>query len=155
MQYTRFWAISSFVLATAGWSSVSCASTVVVSLSDSISGSVQSVSDSVSRVSKSSSNTVTNLAEGDYRVVAVAQADTLPGKMRLTLQAMATPNDPALYLFVTRPELDQSGVQAGQVITASKRPYGMAFSPQHHAKPFAVVLDDQWLKELSTHALAS
>jgi hypothetical protein len=155
MKFSRVWTVSSLLLAGACWSASASASTVVVSISDSISGSVQAVSDGISRSSKSSANAVNNLAEGDYRVVDVAMADGQPGKMRLKLQALATPNDPGVYLVVARAEVEQAGVRDGQLVTASRRPYGMAFTPAHQTAAFAVVLDDQWLKELSAHAVAA
>jgi len=153
MMYSKLRFIGSLALASALLSSAASASTVLVTISDSLSGTVQSISDSISRASKSSSNAV-NVAEGDYRIVDVAMAEGQPGKMRLTLQATAKPDDAGLYLFVPRNDYDHAALADGQIVTAAKRPYGMAFSKAQTGQPFAVVLEQGWLKELSLHVVA-
>jgi hypothetical protein len=153
MKHSSLNIISSVILASALLPAFASASTSVISLSDSVSGTVQSVSNSVSRSSNSSSNAV-KVAEGDYRVVDVAMVEGQPDKMRLKLEAVAMANEPQLYLFVPRHDYDQARLNNGQIVTASKRPYGLAFSLAHVAQPFAVVLDQDWKNDLTTHVVA-
>jgi hypothetical protein len=152
MKHSNLKVIFSLLLAGAFLPSLASASTSVISLSDSVSGTVQSVSDSVSRSSNSSSKTL-NIAEGDYRVVDIAMVAGQPDKMRLRLQAVAAANEPQLYLFVPKHDYDQAHLNNGQIVTASKRPYGMAFSIARADQPFAVVLENDWQKDLASHAV--
>jgi urate oxidase len=136
MKHSNLKVIFSLLLAGAFLPSLASASTSVISLSDSVSGTVQS-----------------NIAEGDYRVVDIAMVAGQPDKMRLRLQAVAAANEPQLYLFVPKHDYDQAHLNNGQIVTASKRPYGMAFSIARADQPFAVVLENDWQKDLASHAV--
>lgn len=130
-----------------------CNASSITLISGSISDSLTASSDSISNSSKSSSNAV-KTAEGDYKVIDVADAAGHPNQKRVALQAM-TQGKEGLYLYMTKDELAQSDLRAGQVVTANPRPYGVAFT-QHgnNNGTFAVVLNDLWLKELNPTQVA-
>ena len=129
------------------------ASTVSVSISDSVSAAVGSVSDSVRRSSESSTNK-DRVAQGDYRIVEVVAAAGRPGLARLTLQPETAAED-VLFLFVPEATVAQAALAAGQRVTATHRDYGVEFSraaaagtAATAALPFFLVLDDSWTREL-------
>jgi hypothetical protein len=112
--------------------------------------SIGSLSNSVER-SSASSTQGTNVAAGDYRVVEVADADHRPQAMRLTLQAVAGSGaEGEFYLWVPRDTLARHGVDAGQVLTARTRPYGIEFAHGNPRQAFFLVMDDAWYRELRT-----
>jgi hypothetical protein len=75
-----------------------------------------------------SSKAIGNIAEGDYKVVAVAQADQ-PGKTQLTLVPVAATNNTEPFnLFVAQADVKHSGVEVGQIVHAQKQAYGLAFA---------------------------
>lgn len=132
------------------------ASTLSVSISDSVSAAVGSVSDSVRRSSESSTNK-DRVAQGDYRIVEVVAAAGRPGLARLTLQPETAQED-VLFLFVPEATVAQAALAAGQRVTATHRDYGVEFSRVAEAPaattatapalPFFLVLDDIWTREL-------
>lgn len=116
--------------------------------SDAASTSVGSVSTSFEKSSDSSSKG-NKAAMGDYRIVNVAAAEQRPGTMRLQLQSVAEPGAAgALVLYVPQATHEQNQLAAGQVITATPRPYGTEFARAE--KPFFLVLHDAWFDELQT-----
>ncbi|MBV8680166.1 MAG: hypothetical protein JO338_06910 [Aquitalea sp.] len=116
----------------------------LLSVSDSVSATVGSVSTSL----QNSSKAVGNIAEGDYKVVAVAQADQ-PGKTQLTLVPVAAANATAPFnLFVAQADVKHSGVEAGQIVHAQKQTYGLAFARADNKQPFALLLDQAWKSEV-------
>ena len=129
------------------------ASTLSVSISDSVSTAVGSVSDSVRRSSESSTGK-DRVAQGDYRIVEVVAAAERPGLARLTLQPETAAED-VLFLFVPQATVAQAALAAGQRVTAKHRDYGVEFSRLAEATaaaapalPFFLVLDDSWYREL-------
>jgi hypothetical protein len=130
------------------------ASVSVLSISDSISASIEGVSDSISGSSKSSAKTV-KMAQGDYKIVAIAQADGMPGKQRLTLQAANGNQGENLYMYLANAEFQQAHLSNGQLVTASRRPYGLAFAKSGSKEPFAVVLMADWLKDVPSNEVVS
>ncbi len=120
--------------------------------SESVSTSVGSFSTSFEKSSDSSSGKDANVAEGEYRIVEVADATQRPGAMRLKLQAVAKPGaDNEFYLYLPRQALDQGRLAEGQIITAKHRSYGMEFAKAANA--FFLVVKDAWYNELSTKAI--
>lgn len=120
---------------------VSSASFSLLAVSDSIATTVGSISKS----SENSSNAVAKVAEGDYKVIAVAQADAAhPGRTQLTLAAAGNERNPVFNLYVPQEDMRQGNVRVGDVVHAQKRAYGLAFARQGEAKPFTLVLDDRW-----------
>lgn len=116
------------------------------------SASIGSLSDSVRGSSRSSSGDDKKVAEGEYRVIEVAQANDRHGHLQLKLQAMAQPGeDGALWLTLPRQALAPRGLAAGDVVLARQRAYGVEFARAEGAQAreaFFLVLADDWHREL-------
>jgi hypothetical protein len=136
-----------------------CAGAVTPALAESFassassagSASLGSLSDSVKGSSRSSSGE-TKTADGDYRVIEVAEAADRPGMLTLRLQATAVPGEEGtLLLTLPRQALEPRGIAAGDVIHAQNRPYGIAFARAigtRTREAFFLVLADAWHREL-------
>ena len=116
------------------------------------SASIGSVSDSF-KGSSGSSNQRTAVAEGDYRVAAVAAVADHPGQMRLTLQPLAA-DAQVVLLDLPQQALDRNSVGVGQVVAVQARPYGLEFARGDTRQAFFLVLDDDWHRDLRSHAVA-
>lgn len=115
---------------------------------DASSTSLGVASKSFDRSSDSSSRD-RKTAQGEYRIVQVAQADQRPGTLRLQLQAVAKSDaQDELVLYLPEPALRGRALVAGQVVQATPRPYGVEFAQA--GKPFFLVLDDDWYQGLQT-----
>lgn len=113
------------------------------------SASVGSLSDSF-RGSSNSSSRKNDVAEGDYRLIEVAQAPDRPQLLRLTLQqGDAAP----VTLDVPPAALAQRALAAGDAVRATHRPYGVEFAYADTRTAFFLALDDDWKRELGPHAL--
>ena len=119
------------------------------------SASVDASSTSLGVASKSfdrssdSSSRERKTAQGEYRIVQVAQADQRPGTLRLQLQALAEPGAAGeLVLYLPQVTLQQTQLAEGQVVTATPRPYGVEFAKAD--RPFFLVLNDDWYQGLQT-----
>lgn len=111
------------------------------------SASVGSLSDSI-RGSSNSSRT-TQVAEGDYRIIDVAEAADRPGLLRLTLQlATAAGQDGEFFLDLPEPTFARQGLARGDIVSAQRRPYGLAFARADTREAFFLVLADDWFREL-------
>lgn len=130
------------------------------SVSDSISTAVGSVSTSLKKSSQSSTKD-DKVAEGDYKVVALTAETGQPGMVRLTLQALApagrdagagaeAATDDRFALILPQKTVDLNHVTTGAIVTASNRPYGMAFATGEARQDFFLVLQDEWFRELAT-----
>ncbi len=115
--------------------------------SDGSSASVGSLSTSVEKSSNSSSKG-DKVAEGDYKVIQVADA-AAPGKLRLTLRAT---NDSGEEFNLTLPQeaAAQGKLAVGVVVTAKSHQYGLQFAAADTREPFFLVLRDDWYRELAT-----
>lgn len=102
---------------------------------------------SLSASSNGLSNSSGMADEGDYRIVQMTPAADRPGFVHLTLQHAAQPDLAAVELFVPIAHAEQAGLQEQQIVTASKRPYGMQFANQAK-QAFAIVLNDAWQNDL-------
>lgn len=130
------------------------ASSAASSASDSIGTSVGSASGSI-QTSSGSSSKGHYLADGDYRIVAVAVAADRPGSIRIKLQAMAGNGENSeLFLYVPQAAFDNGRLAQGGTVTARKRSYGAEFANAATRKVFFLVLDDDWFSELRTNAVA-
>ncbi len=125
------------------------------SASSAASTSVGSASDSIRGSSNSSSRTTNQVAQGDYRIVDVAQAAPHSGRLRLTLQAVAVPGAAgALTLELPAQALGARGVAARELVSVRQRAYGLEFARAgngagaHTREPFFLVLADEWHREL-------
>jgi hypothetical protein len=128
--------------------SVSSASDV----SGSVSTSVGTLSGSISRSSDSSKGK--EVAEGDYRVIEVAAADTL-GRQRVKLQATTDATaDGELYLTLPPVAVARGELAPGAVVTAKARPYGTAFIAAATRQAFFLAMNDDWYRELDSRALS-
>ena len=122
--------------------------------SGSVATSVGSLSDSVKKSSNSSSRG-TDVAEGDYRIVEVTEVAQRPGTDCLTLQATADPSaDGGLLLCLPATVVDQNRLARGQIVAARHRPYGVEFVRGETGQAFFLALEDEWLRELGTHAVS-
>lgn len=115
--------------------------------SDGSSASVGSSSTSIEKSSNSSSKG-DKVAEGDYKVIQVADA-TQPGKLRLTLRAT---NDSGEEFHLTLPQeaATQGKLAVGTVVTAKAHSYGLQFAAADTQVPFFLVLRDEVYRELAT-----
>lgn len=123
--------------------------------SDGVSTSVGSSSTSIQKSSDSSSSKDDKVAEGDYRIIEVAQAPARAGTVRLKLQPVAAgvgagTKDGEFFLFMPHEAFDQSRLAQGHVITAKPRAYGTEFAAGKPNRPFFLVLADEWFRELQT-----
>lgn len=127
------------------------AESFVSSASSAGSASIASVSDSVEG-SSDSSRREDRVAEGDYRVIEVAEVEEPAGRaglLRITLQAAAQ-EGPAgvLRLRLPRLALAPRGLAAGDVVSARRRPYGVVFARADSREAFFLVLADDWHREI-------
>lgn len=119
--------------------------------SDSVSTSVGGSSTSIQKSSDSSSGKDDKVAEGEYRIVEVAEAPARAGTVRLKLQPVAADvKDGEFFLFMPHEAFDQSRLAQGNVITAKPRAYGTEFAAGKPNRPFFLVLADEWFRELKT-----
>lgn len=124
------------------------------------SASVGSLSDSVKGSSNSSTGN-TKVAEGPYRVMNVAALADQPGQLRVQLQALQDPGASGqLWLTLPQQALAGRGLQAGDLVAAQHRPYGVAFAYLDQAangaaktEPFFLALAPGWNRELAPQAI--
>jgi hypothetical protein len=116
--------------------------------SDGSSASVGSSSTSIEKSSNSSSKG-DKVADGDYRVIQVAEAAQQPGKLRLTLRAT---NDSGEEFVLVLPQeaAAQGKLATGAVVTAKAQAYGLQFASAETREAFFLVLRDDWHRELAT-----
>lgn len=163
MKLTRLCAFALLVLSAAATSRAEsitgAASSAGSSASSAGSASLGSVSDSL-RGSSDSSTGQAQVADGDYRVIQVAELAERPGMLRLTLRGTdaAQGARPAEFMLdLPRQALATRPLAAGDVVQARQRPYGIEFA---HARgeaqarePFFLVLADDWLREIEPRAV--
>jgi len=125
--------------------SASASSTASISLSDSVSASVEGVSKGSSQVVK--------VVAGDYKVTDIAEVTDHAEKVRIALQAVGTDRE-TFYLYMSHDEFAEAHLSAGQVVTALKRPYGVSFKHVDATEAFVVVLDDAWIKDLRSNIVS-
>ncbi|MDP1899737.1 MAG: hypothetical protein Q8K96_04715 [Rubrivivax sp.] len=132
------------------WAESSASSAV----SDSTSTSIGSLSDSIRGSSNSSSGDDRKVADGDYQVVELAQAPEQPGVLRVKLQAVAGRGaDGEFFLLMPQETAEKARLEAGQVVAARQRPYGLEFAKGTPRQAFFLVLADAWYRELQTHVV--
>ncbi len=148
LPFARLTALA-LLLGACAWPAVAASSTSSAS-SDSASTSVGSSSTSIQNSSESS--TADNkVADGDYRVIEVAEAPARAGTVRLKLHAVAEEAQQGeFFLYMPQEAYDQSRLGQGSVVTARARAYGLEFANAKATKPFFLVLADEWFRELQT-----
>jgi hypothetical protein len=115
------------------------------------SASSGSLSDSVQGSSESSTGN-NRVAEGEYRVIEVADVADRPQHQRLRLEALRREGDAALAWFtldLPRQTVAAQGLGAGHVVAARHRPYGLEFAHARTRQPFFLALVDDWQRELA------
>lgn len=118
------------------------------------SASSGSVSDSLEGSSNSSSRDK-DVAQGEYRVMEVAQVVERPGMLRLTMKAARDDGrNGELLLVVPERTFAQRAVQRGEVVLASHRPYGLEFAHADTREAFFLLLRDDWQRELDPRLVA-
>ncbi|MDA8521550.1 hypothetical protein [Acidovorax sp. NCPPB 4044] len=113
------------------------------SLASSAGSSASSASDSIGR-SSGGPGRGRKLAEGEYRVVQVADVAGQPDKARLTLRAA----DGEFLLTLPRAAQGARALAVGDRVQASPRPYGVEFARAETREAFFLVLDDAWARGL-------
>ncbi|MET0517336.1 MAG: hypothetical protein ABW005_00755 [Burkholderiaceae bacterium] len=124
------------------------------SISTSLTTSSASISNSIERSSDSSSRK-DKVAQGDYRVVEIAEAAGRPGHLRVHLQALAAGEDADddFFLVLPRQAAENGRLAAGAIVAAQPRPYGIEFAAadgQGRRQAFFLVLDETWQRELKS-----
>jgi len=116
------------------------------SASSAASTSVGSLSDSLHDSSGSSTHQV---AEGDYRIVEIVEADR-PDKLRMKMQqvAHANENTAIIYLDVPRAALGDRAAAPGDIVGVRQRPYGYEFAWADTGDAFFLVLAAEWQRDL-------
>jgi hypothetical protein len=153
-----------------GVTSLWAASSASSAASDSVTQILGSFSTSLGKSSDSSKGGE-KAAAGDYKIIDVAEVFEAPrtaqhdigvaapepggDRLRLKLQAVAD-TSPAgeLYLVLPRAAVAQGRLEAGHVVTAKTRPYGLEFSVATTQQPFFLVLHDDWFRELQTRPVS-
>ncbi|MES2957629.1 MAG: hypothetical protein V4792_05540 [Pseudomonadota bacterium] len=151
---TRLIGISLFALAL---SSPCRADSLTSSASSAGSASVGSLSDSITGSSNASSPGKA-VAEGDYRVIEVAELVERPGMLRLALQAAAPRSEGGpIWLTLPKQALAERALAVGDVVNARQRPYGVEFArAAQGANPreaFFLLLADDWRGDLDPRAV--
>jgi hypothetical protein len=138
------------VLAGAAALPAHAASTAASSASDSASSAVGSLSTSLGKSSESSTPDK-DVADGDYRVIDIAEASDRPGLVRLTLQGVTTQENTEFALYLPRPAFEQAQLATGQQVRTRQKPYGIEFARTDTREPFFLALRDEWYRELDSH----
>jgi hypothetical protein len=124
------------------------ASSAASSVSDSLTQSSASISDSLTDSSHSSSP-ANRQAQGDYKVIDVADVAGQPGVVELHLQPVATNTvGEELYLRLPRAAADQGHVGNGAIVSALQRPYGIEFAANQPRAAFFLALADDVVREM-------
>ena len=137
-------------MATPGW-----ADSFASSASSAGSASLGSLSTSIGESSDASSGK-REVADGDYRVIEVADVNAKPGMLQLTLQATRGEAH-EFTLKLPREALGQRAIAVGDLVHARNRPYGLEFARANAAQEreaFFLVLADDWHKELDSRPVA-
>ena len=117
------------------------ASSVGSSVSDSLTQSSGSVSDSLKGSSHSSSPD-NKQAQGDFKVIDVADVADKPGFVELHLMRAGADAGAEIYLKLPREAVAQGHVATGATVTALQRPYGIEFATTQPRAAFFLVLAD-------------
>jgi hypothetical protein len=116
------------------------------------SASSGSVSDSI-KGSSNSSKRDKEVAEGQYRVIEVAEVTEVAGRpamMQLTLRATEDGASREFILELPRQALAARPLGAGDLVQANQRPYGFEFARVDNREAFFLVLTDDWRRDLDS-----
>ena len=130
------------------------ASSAASSVSDSLTQSSASISDSLTDSSHSSSPN-NKQAQGDYKVIDVAEVADQPGIVELHLMPVATnTTGEEIYLRLPRVAADQGHVGNGAIVTALQRPYGIEFAANQPRAAFFLALADDVARDMKMAPVA-
>jgi hypothetical protein len=123
------------------------ADSFVSSASSAGSASSGSISDSLNGSSNSSKGD-RKVADGEYRIIQIAQTPDRVGRTRVTMQA----DDPEQRIVLDLPQqtFQQQGLVNGDRMYAQNRVYGIEFGRGDTHQPFYLVLADEWYGELAS-----
>ncbi len=127
------------------------ASSAGSSASSAGSASLRGSSDSIRASSGSSSEEQPKVAEGEYRVIAVATAAGQTDLLTLTVEPVAA-NGGGFELDVPARAFGGQPLAAGDRIAATQRPYGLEFARTGQG-PFFLVMAEAWQRDLQTHVV--
>ena len=130
------------------------ASSAASSASSAGSASLRGSSDSIQNSSDSSRNE-NQVAEGDYRIMAVETIAARPGMLRLTMEPLEARAAGGFALILPGHAFDARGIAAGDVVSARHRPYGVEFARRDTRQAFFLVLADAWHRDLETRVIAN
>ncbi len=131
-------------LGSAASSAASAGSSAAGSASDSIKGS------------SNSSTGNTQVADGEYRVIEMAQAADRPGFIELQLRG-ADAAAGAFTLIVPQQALKLQTLAVGDIVQARNRDYGLEFARVQATgtrETFFLALNDAAMREMRSHALS-
>ena len=114
------------------------------------SASSGSVSDSLGESSDSSSRDK-KVAEGEYRVIDVAEGAGKPEMVRLTVRATDPNAVREFFVQMPRQALGARPVGVNDLVQVRERPYGLEFARVDTREPFFLVLQDDWHRELKSN----
>jgi hypothetical protein len=118
--------------------------------SEGSSASVGSLSTSIETSSDASSKGG-EVAQGDYRIIEVADAPARAGTVRVTLQALAVDGaDGRLSLYLPQQTAAGAQLAVGERVNARERPYGLEFAHGEPLQAFFLVVHDEGARELRT-----
>jgi hypothetical protein len=123
------------------------ADSFVSSASSAGSASSGSISDSLNGSSNSSKGD-RKVADGEYRIIQIAQTPDRVGRTRVTMQA----DDPEQRVVLDLPQqtFEQQQLVNGDRMYAQNRVYGIEFGRGDTHQPFYLVLADEWYGELAS-----
>lgn len=130
------------------------ASSAGLSASSAGSASLRGSSDSI-RASSGERENPEKVSEGEYRVAAVAEVEGRPEMVRLTMAPASGDFDPArgFTLDLPRRALGEAPAMPGDLIQASRRPYGLEFARGAQREAFFLVLAEEWERDLQARKL--
>jgi hypothetical protein len=112
-----------------------------------------SLSESVHSSSRSSGGKQ-NVADGDYRVIEIAQLPGRTGFWRLRLQADAPAGNAApdeFSLDLPQQALGKRGLATGDIVHVRQQSYGLQFARTPTRETFFLALNDAWRHGLAAH----
>ena len=146
-------------LALAAWAAATPCHAESLASSASSAGSTASgsASDSIHASSEGSSGRRQE-ANGNYRVIEVAELRQRAGVLRVKLRAVQATDErlAEFTLDVPRDALAPRALAQGDLVTARPRPYGIEFAygdGERAAEAFFLVLADDWQRELDPHVV--
>ncbi len=122
------------------------AESLASSASSAASTSSGSISDSLHGSSDSSSGN-RRVANGDYRIIQIAQLQDRPGYTRLTMQA--DPAQQPFMLDLPQQIVAQQSLDNGGLVHVENRVYGYEFARADTRQAFFLALADDWYNDLA------